>query len=56
MKCATCKQGETRLGTTTVTLERGGMTLVIAADMQRPAQKPALSQVLFASALLTLAM
>ncbi|MCZ7539092.1 MAG: type II toxin-antitoxin system MqsA family antitoxin [Anaerolineae bacterium] len=28
MKCVICKQGETRPGTTTVTLERDGMTLV----------------------------
>lgn len=26
--CVICKHGETRLGTTTVTLERDGMTLV----------------------------
>ena len=29
MKCVICKHGETRDGTTTVTLERGGATLVI---------------------------
>jgi YgiT-type zinc finger domain-containing protein len=29
MKCGTCKHGETRPGKTTVTLERGGATLVI---------------------------
>jgi YgiT-type zinc finger domain-containing protein len=29
MKCVICKHGETRPGTTTVTLERGGATLVI---------------------------
>jgi YgiT-type zinc finger domain-containing protein len=29
MKCVICRQGETQPGTTTVTLERGGMTLVI---------------------------
>jgi len=29
MKCAICKHGETRLGKTTVTLQRNGMTLVI---------------------------
>ncbi|MGH7906151.1 MAG: type II toxin-antitoxin system MqsA family antitoxin [Candidatus Binataceae bacterium] len=29
MKCVICKHGETRLGRTTVTLERGGATLVI---------------------------
>ena len=29
MKCAICKHGETRPGKTTVTLERGGTTLVI---------------------------
>lgn len=29
MKCVICKQGETEPGTTTVTLERDGMTLVI---------------------------
>ncbi len=29
MKCVNCKQGETQPGTTTVTLERGGMSLVI---------------------------
>jgi YgiT-type zinc finger domain-containing protein len=28
MKCVICKQGETRPGTVTVTLERGTMTLV----------------------------
>jgi len=28
MKCVICKVGETRPGKTTVTLERGGMTLV----------------------------
>lgn len=28
MKCVICKQGETRLGSVTVTLERGGTTLV----------------------------
>ncbi len=28
MKCVICKHGETRSGTTTVTLEREGMTLV----------------------------
>jgi len=28
MKCVICKVGETRPGTTTVTLERGGVTLV----------------------------
>ncbi len=31
MKCAICKHGETRPGKTTVTLERGGGTLVIKA-------------------------
>lgn len=31
MKCVICQQGETQLGTTTVTLERGGMTLVVKA-------------------------
>jgi len=29
MKCVICKQGETRPGKATVTLERDGMTLVI---------------------------
>jgi YgiT-type zinc finger domain-containing protein len=29
MKCVICKHGETRPGKTTVTLERGGSTLVI---------------------------
>jgi len=29
MKCVICKQGETRQGKTTVTLERDGTTLVI---------------------------
>lgn len=29
MKCVICKQGETRPGKATVTLERGGLTLVI---------------------------
>lgn len=29
MKCVICKLGETQPGTTTITLERGGMTLVI---------------------------
>ncbi len=29
MKCMICKHGETRAGKTTVTLERGGATLVI---------------------------
>jgi len=29
MRCVICKQGETRAGTATVTLERNGMTLVI---------------------------
>jgi YgiT-type zinc finger domain-containing protein len=29
MKCVICKQGETQVGTATVTLERSGMTLVI---------------------------
>jgi len=29
MKCVVCKHGETRPGKTTVTLERGGVTLVI---------------------------
>ena len=28
MTCVVCKMGETRAGKTTVTLERGGMTLV----------------------------
>jgi len=28
MKCVICKQGETQPGTVTVTLERGGATLV----------------------------
>ena len=28
MKCVICKQGETRSGMTTVTLERGGVTLI----------------------------
>jgi YgiT-type zinc finger domain-containing protein len=29
MKCVVCKQAETRPGTTTVTLERDAMTLVV---------------------------
>jgi YgiT-type zinc finger domain-containing protein len=29
MKCVICKQGETRPGKTTVTLERNGLTIVI---------------------------
>ncbi len=29
MKCVTCKQGETRAGTVTVTLTRDGTTVVI---------------------------
>ena len=29
MKCPICKKGETSSGTATVTLERGGLTLVI---------------------------
>ena len=29
MKCVICKQGETRSGTSTVTLERDGTTLVV---------------------------
>ena len=29
MKCVICKQAETRPGWTTVTLERGGLTLVV---------------------------
>jgi len=29
MKCVICKAGETRPGKTTVTLERGGTTLVV---------------------------
>ncbi len=29
MKCVICRQGETRRGTATVTLERGGTILVI---------------------------
>jgi YgiT-type zinc finger domain-containing protein len=29
MKCVICKHGETRPGSTTVTLERGGATLVV---------------------------
>lgn len=31
MKCVICKQGETRPGMTTVTLEQNGLTLVIKA-------------------------
>lgn len=31
MKCVICKNGETRPGKVTVTLERGGTTLVIKA-------------------------
>ncbi len=31
MKCVICKQGETQPSTTTVTLERNGLTLVIKA-------------------------
>jgi YgiT-type zinc finger domain-containing protein len=29
MTCVICRHGETRDGTTTVTLERGGLTLVV---------------------------
>jgi YgiT-type zinc finger domain-containing protein len=29
MKCPVCRQGETRIGTATVTLERDGLTLVV---------------------------
>lgn len=29
MKCLICKQAETQLGVTTVTLERGGLTMVV---------------------------
>jgi YgiT-type zinc finger domain-containing protein len=29
MRCIICKHGETRAGKTTVTLERGGATLVV---------------------------
>ena len=29
MKCVICKHGETVMGTTTVTLERDGLTLVV---------------------------
>lgn len=29
MKCVMCKHGETELGITTVTLERGALTLVV---------------------------
>ena len=29
MKCSTCRQGETRNGATTVTLERDGLTFVV---------------------------
>jgi len=29
MKCVICKRGTTERGTTTVTLERGGMTFVV---------------------------
>jgi len=29
MKCVICKHGETREGTTTVTFDRDGMTLVV---------------------------
>lgn len=29
MKCVICRHGETRAGTATVTLERGGTTLVV---------------------------
>ncbi|MFH1911437.1 MAG: YgiT-type zinc finger protein, partial [Pseudomonadota bacterium] len=35
MKCVICKHAETKLGTTTVTLERDGLTYVIK---QVPAQ------------------
>ena len=31
MKCPICKQGQTAAGTVTVTLERGGLTLVVKA-------------------------
>ena len=29
MKCVICKQGDTHPGSVTITLERGGMTLVV---------------------------
>ena len=29
MKCVICKQGETRAGKTTITLERGAFTMVV---------------------------
>ena len=29
MKCVVCKQGETRQGTTTLTLERQGATIIV---------------------------
>ncbi len=31
MKCPICKKGETAPGTATITLERGGLTLVVKA-------------------------
>lgn len=31
MKCPICKNGETAPGTATITLERGGLTLVVKA-------------------------
>lgn len=31
MTCVICRSGETQAGTTTVTLERGGITLVVKA-------------------------
>ena len=38
MKCVICKQGETRQGTSTITLERGGMTLVVKSVPARICQ------------------
>lgn len=38
MKCVICKKGETIAGRTTVTLERGGLTLVVKSVPARICQ------------------
>lgn len=38
MRCAICRHGETQSGEVTVTLERGGMTLVIKSVPARVCQ------------------
>jgi YgiT-type zinc finger domain-containing protein len=38
MKCVICKQGETQPGTTTVTLERASLTLVVKSVPARVCQ------------------